>query len=330
MGVLRSHAHILVSTMNLDRLQAPLLRASLLATVGLLPAAGLLAQETRPKPADLIAHGDFEAAAANLRLPEVSPFPLVAGGWGARGAETGQLTVVPDAAVGLRAVQLTSRPSSPTHLIQDVPLGTGSFVLEFRAQRLHGRQSVRILGDWDRMEPEAPDGLHLVLGAGGLRVRSEDGAWGIDWPETAGPWVTIRLVADRRTDQLRVWIDGELRATVPGRIEQPRTLVLGGHAGATSRFRYDGIHLFRLAELELAEIFALVEQVVPARDRRWVTDRLGAAGAALARGADEIARPEIRAAVRLLEEARTGRDDTAAAGLLARSMRALADLLEAS
>jgi len=306
------------------------MRAALVAVAMLVPAVGLLAQEARPEPADLVAHGDFETAAANLRLPEVSPFPLVAGGWGARGADPGQLTIVSDAAVGLRAVQLVSRPASPTHLIQDVPLGSGSFVLEFRAQRLRGRQSVRILGAWNRMEPETSDGLQLVLGAGGLRVRSDDGAWGIDWPETAGAWITLRLVADQRTDQLRIWIDDELHATVPGRIERPRTLVFGGHAGTTSRFRYDGIHLFRLAELELTELYDLVERVVPADERRWVNDRLDAASAALTRGADEIARPEIRAALRLIERARIERAAGAAAGQLRRSVQALAELLEAS
>ena len=69
-----------------------------LGILALLVAAPAAAQEDRAV-ANLLVAGDFEADAISLRLPSVSPFPLVAGGWGVRSDETGATASIPAAVI---------------------------------------------------------------------------------------------------------------------------------------------------------------------------------------------------------------------------------------
>ena len=74
---------------NGARTSAWIRRTSPLVLVGLLPAAAAIATlQADNEPENLVAQGRFQRAAVSLRLPSVSPFPLVAGGWGARGGST--------------------------------------------------------------------------------------------------------------------------------------------------------------------------------------------------------------------------------------------------
>lgn len=283
---------------------------ALLTALSLLPAGLVAALVLDNEPDNVVAHGGFEATAVNLRLPAVSPFPLVAGGWGGRGGEQGDITTVRDSASGGRALELTSAPDDPVHVLQDLPLAARSFVLELSVRRIRGRQSLRLTSSWDRLDPEATsDGLTLQLSARGLRVRTPEGVWPVEGSLADGDWVRVRLLADARRDVVEVWLDDRLAATLPGLPDAPRTLILGGSAPRSdSRFRYDDVTLFRLAELELAALRRETLRLVPDRDRPWVTERLDAAAAALERGDSTLAAPEIRAAIRLLERAGSGQD----------------------
>lgn len=314
-----------------SRIQSGLLRVGAAVLAAAVPAGAAIAQAASEAPANLLVHGDFESATPTLRLPAVSPYPLVAGGWGARGANPrATIRVSPVGDIVGSVLQLASRPGDPTHLLQDVPLGTDSFVLELAAQRLRGRQSVRILGEWDRMDPEIDAGIQLVLGAARLRIRTPQQSASVDWPTNRGDWIALRLISDARTGLVQLWVDGTLGATVAGRVERPRTVVLGGHAGAPSRFRYDSLQLFRLAELELAELRSSVARQLHPADARWILERLDAASAALERGSEALAAPEVRAAQRLIARARAATPRSPEPATLAVAAEALARLLAAS
>ena len=111
-----------------------------LALIALLPAGEALAAFwAANEPQNLIAQPTFESGAVSLRLPAVSPFPLVAGGWGARGDIVAITASTRSAFDGARSLQIDSRPEATAHLLQDVPLATRSFRLEFAVQRLRGR-----------------------------------------------------------------------------------------------------------------------------------------------------------------------------------------------
>lgn len=314
------------TTSSVERMR----RIAILVAVALLPAGLAAAIAFDNEPRNVVAHGDFETVAMNLSLPAVSPFPLVAGGWGGRGGSSETLRVVPDGVRGQRVLELSSAPSEPVHALQDVPLATRSFVLELSVRRLHGRQTLRLLSDWDRLDPEeSGTGIDVVLGAGAIRIRTAEGTWPVPASLNSGEWVQIRLVADARTELLEVWLDDVLSASVPGLPAALRTLVMGGSAPRSdSSFRYDSISLYRLAELELAELRRDVLQRVPDRDRPWVLERLDAAAVALERGAPVLAAPEIRAAARLL-----GRSAAASApdggGSLSTDATALLELVAA-
>lgn len=307
-------------------------RIALLTAVALVPAGLAAALMIDNEPVNVVAHGAFEATAVNLRLPAVSPFPLVAGGWGGRGGQAGDITTVRDGIDGRRALELTSAPDDPVHVLQDVPVASRSFVLELSVRRIRGRQSLRLTSEWDRLDPEGTsDGLILQLGASGLRVRTPEGVWPLQGSLAEGQWVHLRLVADARRDLVEVWLDDRLAATLPGLPQSPRTLILGGNAArGESRFRYDAITMFRLADLELADVRRRARQLLPGRDLDWVSERLDAAAAALERGAPALAAPEMRAALRLLERAAGPAPTDPGLRSLLRDAARLAELVAAS
>lgn len=296
------------------------------AALALLPAGVAAALLADSEPANVVAHGSFATTAVNLRLPAVSPFPLVAGGWGGRGGTADDITTVRDEGRDQRVLQVTSSPDDPVHVLQDVPLATRSFVLELSVRRIRGRQALILANDWDRMDPgTASDGLTLQLGASGLRVRTPQGVWPVEGSLADGRWVRIRLVADARRELVEVWLDDRLAATLPGLPRPPRTLILGGNAArADSRFRYDDVTLFRLAEIELAQLRRDALRLLPEQDLPWVTERLDGAATALGRGDSTLAAPEIRAATRLLERAAATRPELQDLVDHARSLAALA------
>lgn len=267
------------------------------------------------EPRNLLAQPDFEGGTVSLRLPAVSPFPLVAGGWGARGS--GIVPVMRGARPafeGDRSVQIDTSSGSPSHLLQDVPLATRSFRLQFAVQRLRGRQALRLLHGWDRMDPAASDAaLSLEFSANRLRVTTPVGTWLVDAPLSAGAWLRIGVVADAREQLIHLWLDERLVASLPGTLDQaPQTLIVGATAdNRASRYRYDGFSLYRLAEIELAELRRDVHQWVAAAELPFVLDRLDAAAVALSRGAEHLAAPELRAALRLLQGAATSSEVSA-------------------
>ncbi len=281
-------------------------RVVALGTLGCLYASTALAAFwVDNEPWNLIASPGFERGAASLRLPAVDPFPLVAGGWGARGGASGSIsTPSRDAFEGNRSLQIDSSFEAPVYLLQDVPVATRSFRFQLAVRRLRGRQSIKLLEGWDRMAPEtAPAVLSLEMGANGLRVTTASGSWLLDAPFAARGWVLLEVIADARDQQLQIRVNERLVATLPGIPERPpQTLVIGGAGNrGRSRYRYDAFRLLRLAELELADLRRSARQWVPAADLPYVMDRLDAAAQALSRGADNLAAPELRATLRLLE-----------------------------
>lgn len=275
-------------------------RIGALAVAALLPAAAAAALMADNEPRSVVVNGDFEDGTVSLRLPAVSPFPLVAGGWGGRADAGDAIVTVTEA--GSRSLQVASAPGAPAHVVQDVPVGMRSFVLELSARRLRGRQTLRLFSSWDRMDPESGEGVSLQLAAGGVRISTPRGSWWVDAPMTGGGWIAIRLASDARTGLVQLWLNERLVASVPGAPAVPRTLVLGGNAlRGRSVFGYDDVRMFRLADLELAELRRAVLAHADDRDRPWVLERLDAAASALERGSGVLATPEIRAALRLLE-----------------------------
>lgn len=294
-------------------------RTLTVSALALLPASlAVAALQADNEPTRLLVDGDFETGVVSLRLPEVSPFPLVAGGWGARTDGTDAIGLSREAFSGNRSLQIISRRDVPAHVIQDAPVATRGWVLDLAVQRLRGRQSIALLGEWDRMDPDAVADVRIELRAGGLRVMTARGSWQVTTALEPGVWTQLRVTADPRRDLLSIEVNGILAATVPGvPITAPRTLVMGGNPGGRgSRFRYDGARLQRLAEIELAELRLAVLRDADPTIVDFVQRRLESAAAALGRGAGHLAAPELRAAARLLssgtEELAGGPLETAA------------------
>ena len=288
------------------------LAASLLALAIATPA---MAQEA----ANLVVGGDFELEGVSLRLPEVSPFPLIVGGWGSR-------TDAPAAALpsfaarsGAAALEISSTANASAYAIQDVPQSTPGFVFGIAVQRERGRQSIALLGDWDRMDPGADALLRLDLRSGAIRVRTPAGSWDFDASLADGRWHDIQVRVDPRTEVAVLRLDDQSLGAFPtGTIEAPRTLILGGNARGEAVYRYDEVRLHRLPEIELS---ALIERVRAAGNGA-AERRLEAARTALAAGAPRMMAAELRAARRLIEGASDAASAAATADLL--------DLLEAS
>ncbi len=284
------------------------------------------------EPDNVVALGGFERSGLSLRLPVVSPFPLVAGGWGARGDASSITLEEGDAWEGNWAVRIESRRDAPAHLIQDIPLATRSFRLELAVMRVRGRQNIRLLSGWDRMDPTGPAVLELRLGRRWLRVTTPEGSWSIEADMRPGQWVRLGLVADARTGQLDISVDGEPRAMVPVSFAQaPQTLTIGGHSDRATRYRYDGVRLERLAQVELAEIRRQARRWLPSAELSYMIRHLDAAAIALSRGAATLAAPELHAAARALSSVTPeGPEADAGVAALAVAADALIELLRTS
>lgn len=270
--------------------------AALLAGVSV-PA---LAQQ---EPTNLLAAGGFEFESVSLRLPELSPFPLVVGGWGSRADDAGAAATTAVARGGVRALEISSRADSPAHVIQDVPLGTVGFVFRAAVQRRRGQQSISLQGEWDRMDPDARALVRLDLRASNIRITTTAGSWSVPVALADRDWHEIELRSDPRTGQVAVSIDGILQGLFPGApVDVPKTVILGGHRGQSrSAFRYDDLVLLRLPEIELLALReALSDGDAPAGIQR----RLRAAHQALQAGSPGMMAAELRAVARLLNPVR--------------------------
>ncbi len=307
-------------------------RVPTLVVAALLPASLALAvPEADNEPRSLVRGGDFEQQAVSLRLPSVSPFPLVAGGWGARAVQPQHVrSSTRDAYRGDRALQIISPAATPAYVIQDVPVATRAFVFEIAVRLVRGQQSIAFLSAWDRMDPAAPAALRIDLQADGLRIRGGDDDWVVEAPMSPDGWHHLVLESDPRTEQLGIRVDGTLVASLPAvPVAAPQTLVLGGNpARGVSRARYDEARLLRLAELELAALRRSVLRSVPGAQVDYLMKRLDDAAWALSTGADSFAAPELRAASRMLT--RIAVDDIGAdLGDVIASTDALIDLVSA-
>ena len=263
-------------------------------------AGQVLAQQA---PANLLAAGSFEQESVSLRLPELSPFPLVVGGWGSRADDAGAASVTAIARGGLRALEINSRADAAAHVIQDAPLGTVGFVFRVAVQRRRGQQSISMQGEWDRMDPEARALIRLDLRAGTLRVTTTAGSWTVPAPLGDRDWHDLELRSDPRTGQVAVSVDGALQGLFPGApVDIPRTVILGARRGQSrSGFRYDDLALLRLPEIEL---LALRDALVAAAAPAGIQRRLQTAHQALLAGSASMMAAELRAASRLLDPVR--------------------------
>jgi len=260
-------------------------------------ATPALAQQA---PTNLLAAGSFEFETVSLRLPEVSPFPLVVGGWGSRADDAGATAATANARGGLRALEIMSRPASAAHVIQDAPLGTVGFVFRAAVQRRRGQQSISLQGDWDRMDPAARALVRLDLRASSARVTTNAGSWSVAVSLDDRSWHDFELRSDPRTGQVAVRVDGVLLGLFPGApLDVPKTVILGARRGrGQSTFRYDDVALLRLPEIELLELQeALAATGAPAS----VLRRLRTARQALLAGSGAMLAAELRAASRLLD-----------------------------
>ncbi len=307
-------------------------RVPALVVTALLPASLALAVlEADNEPVSLVRGGDFERQAVSLRLPSVSPFPLVAGGWGARAVEAQQVrTSTRDPYRGDRALQIISPAATPAYVIQDVPVASRGFVFEIAVRLVRGQQSIAFLSAWDRMDPATPAALRVVLQADGLHIRDGDNDWFLEVPISTDAWHHLLLVSDPRREQLAITVDDTLVASLPAvPAAAPQTLVLGGNpARGVSRARYDDARLLRLAELELAALRRSALSSVPGTHVDYVMKRLDDAAWALSSGTESFAAPELRSALRAL--GRIGSDgNNADLRMMVAATEALIDLVSA-
>lgn len=289
-------------------------RLPMLVVTALLPASLALAVlEADNEPHNLVRGGDFEREAVSLRLPSVSPFPLVAGGWGSRAVEARHvISTTRDTYSGNRALQIISPAATPAYVIQDVPVASRGFVFEIAVRLVRGEQSIAFLGEWNRMDPGAAAGLRIDLQADGMRIRGDRGDWYVDASISTDAWHHLLLASDPRSDQLAITVDGTLLASLPAvPVSAPQTLVIGGNPSrGVSRARYDEVRLLRIAELELAALRRSALRSVPEPHLDYVMKRLDDAAWALSSGSDIFAAPELRSAARTLGRLGSG-DDTA-------------------
>ena len=307
-------------------------RLPMLVAIALLPASLALAVlEADNEPRSLVRGGGFERESVSLRLPSVSPFPLVAGGWGSRAVEARHvLSTTRDTYRGNRALQIISPAATPAYVIQDVPVASRGFVFEIAVRLMRGQQSIAFLSAWDRMDPAAAAALRIDLQADGLRIRSDKGDWHVDASISTDRWHHLFFISDPRSDQLTITVDGTLLASLPAvPTSAPQTLVIGGNpTRGVSRVRYDEVRLLRLAEVELAELRRSALRSVPETQVGYVMKRLDDAAWALSSGADGFAAPELRAAARMLT--RLGSDDDPGLRSVRAATEALIDLVSGS
>lgn len=295
---------------------------ALTAVASLFGGAALAALWADNEPVSVVADGTFEDAGPVLRLDASAPFPLIAGGWGVRGADAGRVATVK--VNGGQLLEIESSGRGAVQAVQDVPLASRAFVLDVTLQRLRGRQQIRLLGNWDRLEGAGAAGVIVELAPAGLAVVTDAGRWQLPVRLPASRRLHLRIVADTRDEQLRVSIDDRLVGVFPGiPATRPSTLILGSAGGpGASLVRYDDVSLLRLTEVELAALRMQLQRQAPASLPAHL-DRLTAAAAALRDGAAFLALPEVRAVARDLQR-EPGAHDTPAL----RAALALARLLE--
>ena len=288
-------------------------RLPTLVAIALLPASLALAVlEAVNEPRSLVGGGSFESEAVSLRLPSVSPFPLVMGGWGARAEKTRHvLSTKRDNYRGNRALQIISPAITPAYVIQDVPIASRGFVFEIAVRIVQGKQSIAFLSEWDRMDPAAEAALRVDFQTDVLRIRNDEGDWRINAAITTDTWHHLLFVSDPRSGQLTVTLDNTLVASLPAVPKSaPQTLVIGGNpARGVSRVRYDEARLLRLSELELAALRKSVLGTLPEMRLDYVLQHLDNAAWALSSGGHRFAAPELRAAARTMT--RLGSDQDA-------------------
>ena len=272
----------------------------LLGTV--LAAAPAWAQEPR---LNRVADGGFENGFVSLTLPAMQRFPMVANGWASRGRRIPEMIEGADAAYeGLRALRLTTQPGEDLHLIQNLPLNGGGYVVQFAFYYEAGTQTVSLLAAWDRGTPgDGNPAFAATISAAGIDVQTPEGRWTVALPLTASQWYVLRVVADPREQSQSVYLDGSQVLLLPGTAAStPRTLVIGNSGETGGTFRYDAIEAFSLIDIELE---ALRQAARRLQDpiRGWTLRRFDAAASALSQNAPTLALPELDVANSLVASA---------------------------
>jgi hypothetical protein len=289
----------------------------LLAALGvLLVASHALAQQ---EDVNRVADGDFENGFVSLSLPASAHFPMFSGGWASRGGRAPEV-VNGDAYEGALSLRLVSRPTDPLQIIQDLPVNSSSYGMRFAFLIEDGDQTIRLLDGWDRGSPASgTPAFEARISSAGIDFATPAGSWRVTTPIAPLEWHALSVIADPRTGTHSVRLDGVPLMALPGvSTRRPSTIIFGGVAGASGTFRYDAVEVMSLVDLELATIRDGVARLdIPTRDA--VLDRLAAAGAALTRGSETLALPELGVARNML-----GTSALATENL----RRALADLIE--
>lgn len=301
------------------RKPANLLRAGL-ALIVVAWAASVAAQE---RPLNRIADGDFESGFVSLRLPPGAPLPMFWGGWASRG-QRAPLMLEGNSFDGDRSLRVVATVSDPVQVMQDLPLNARGYGMRLAFLIEEGVQTVRLLR---RDEAGAVDAalpaFEATISPEAMRFTTPDGTWQIDLPVARGTWHLLSVVADPRTGAQSVQLDGTPLIALPGVAPgSASTLVVGADGARRGVFRYDAVEVVSLIDLELTtlrEALARLDEPLPDA----LLDRLAAAAAALERGSQLLALPELAVARDLL------RRSSPDAGDLERRLDDLIDLAEA-
>ncbi len=253
-----------------------------------------------------VADGGFENGFVSLALPAMQRFPMVANGWASRGPRAPEVIEGIDAAYeGLRALRLATQPGEDLHLIQDLPLNGGGYIVRFAFFYEYGAQTVSLLTAWDRGNADAGDPAFVATMSGaGIDVQTPEGRWTVSLPLTASQWYVLQVVADPRDQSQSVFLDGSQVLLLPGTAAStPRmTLVIGNSGDTGGAFRYDAIEAFSLIDLEL-EALRQAARRLEDPIRGWTLRRFDAAASALSQNAPTLALPELDVARSLMASA---------------------------
>lgn len=278
------------------RKPANLLRAAL----ALLAISWVGSTEAQEQALNRVADGGFESGFVSLRLSPDAPFPMFWGGWATRGERT-PLMIEGDGFDGGRMLRLVATPDDPVQVMQDLPLSTRGYGLRLALLIEEGVQTVRLLHRGEGGQPNgAQPAFEATISAEGMRFTTPDGSWQVDVPVAVGSWHVLSVFADPRTGAQSVRFDGAPLIALPGvALERASTLMIGGLGGERGVFRYDGVEVVSLLDLEMITIRAAAERLEgPLRDD--LLGRLSAAARALERGSEILALPELGAARRML------------------------------
>jgi hypothetical protein len=243
---------------------------------------------------------------------------MFSGGWASRGEGLPQ-SIEGNAFEGRRAIRIVTGPDEPLQLLQDVPLNSTAYVLHVAFLLEEGTQTVRLLHDWHRGDPGGGTPAFAArITSLGITFTTPSGRWQLATAIAPSNWHALSVVADPRTGVQNVRLDGRPLIALPGVPAQPpSTIILGGTSDEAGTFRYDALELVSLIDFELATIRdTTVRLELPAGGA--ILDRLDAARAALERGSEALALPELGVARNILGAAGAGDD----------LRLALADLIE--